>query len=63
MIIDLLLVFIVRLLFIMRIVSENYYNDKIVTFIKNQGVLFVKLAQTMASRNFNYKKKKKTLYR
>lgn len=62
MIIDLLLVFIVRLLFIMRIVSENYYNDKIVSFIKNQGVLFVKLAQTLASRNFNYEKKKRKLY-
>lgn len=61
MIIDLLLVFIVRLLFIIGIVSENYYNDKIINFIKNQGVLFVKLAQTLASRNFN-NKKQNTLY-
>ena len=48
--------YLIKLLFIkllhkVNLISDDYYEDSIIYFIKTQGIVFIKLAQIVGSRN------------
>ena len=51
MILNLLKIFLLKLLNYLNIVSDEYLHDEIILLIKSQGIAFIKLAQTVGSRN------------
>ena len=41
------------LLYSISIITNEYFNDKIIIFIKNNGIFFIKLIQAYISRDPN----------
>jgi len=53
MIFSLLYIFFFKICYNFNLISDDYFYDNIVSFIKNQGILFIKIAQIVSSRNMS----------